>query len=606
MKPIVKILAFFILLLVFSCRNNIPENEKVYGENIPLNNVSLVKINLLGVEFKNDNLGNNLISENNTMGEGNSLIYSDLQTNNEVKTLDDSNSTITKLANGIKYVIAVFDVNEKLADLKVCEVGKLSESLKLNDGKKYDIIIFSFNNSENIPTLSSINDNISFDFSDSTKEFLYYKINGYTATGGEKTLNITLKHKFSYAKFILDLESLPISPASINGTPKLRNVHYNSGKINVKDGTFTGNTTSDLDIPMKYIGRDTYKSEYIPISLSGNVRGEFVVEINTLDDKYEDNKKSIPVDIKSGTKNIYTMKIVPKITHIKPINQAYYGVDVAGDIKYVQGYNPAVFDPSKGFSVAKMKAQNKWFPTTGFKGAEFRIIGSGSDQRKYRCSLATEIDTWVSLSSEDNYNRSGENCRVTYESESKPTTPVTINLEQKKNDVWVKVDSYTINVPEKWAIILNKKYIYANADLDKATEFPALDACRRVGPRADYGTTTWQQATGQNPEDRAFRQKYMYRRDELTDSPYADPIKYPENSSKYIDNGFSRDIGTFTSEWGYLNWYYRKSEMSKSPVYLWTAETYSSKVPFVVDSSRGGVVAWDPADYDHTIFCRGE
>jgi len=69
MKLIIKTSMLFILLGIFSCRIA-PEDEKDQLENISQNKQTLVNINILGVEFENNNLENNIISENNTQRGG--------------------------------------------------------------------------------------------------------------------------------------------------------------------------------------------------------------------------------------------------------------------------------------------------------------------------------------------------------------------------------------------------------------------------------------------------------------------------------------------------------------------------------------------------------
>jgi|GEM_PF-2272745 len=308
----------------------------------------------------------------------------------------------------------------------------------------------------------------------------------------------------------------------------------------------------------------------------------------------------------------------PEITHIKPRSMMVYTSDVDPDgkkkygeyysmLKFSKGYNKEVWDYDvdneihRGFSVAKMKATNKWFPTTGFNGAEFDIIGSGNDQSKYRCKIASGSGTWISLSGKAS-EELGENCRVTFDTFNKPSQTVTINLEYIYDNNWKKVDDYTINIPQKWGIVLDKEYQYADNDLNKATKFPALDACRQIGQSADYGTTTWSQGAGQNPEDRALRQHYMYRRDELTNSPYADR---DENDSVLLNykNNYSRDIdGTFMGEWGRI-YDYEKSGWALNQRY-WTAETNSDKEQFYVFIY--GAVGYDFPNKTHAVVCRGE
>jgi len=68
MNPFLKISTAFILFLgVLSCRN-LPENEETDINNILTGKASLVEIKISNSEFVNNNLENDLISENNTLG----------------------------------------------------------------------------------------------------------------------------------------------------------------------------------------------------------------------------------------------------------------------------------------------------------------------------------------------------------------------------------------------------------------------------------------------------------------------------------------------------------------------------------------------------------
>jgi|GEM_PF-1385286 len=615
MKPILKATVYLIILGIFSCRTT-PENEKIDVDDILTGKSYIVKINLSGVEYENNMPEKEHISENNSCKlEGNHLITNDLQAKSaEVSIFDDAIFAKPTLPNGVKYVVEAFDINGKLADSKVCEVGKPLESLKLDGDEKYDIIIYSFNNHENPPTVSNINDELSYDFSDNTKEFLYHKISDYTATGGEKTINVTLKHKFSYAKFILntkDLYTLNNEAVSISGIPKLLNVHHKSGKINIKDGSFSSNSFSDLYVNMRSTEKYLYESDYIPVVLGqGSTNGNFIAEI-VAPTEYGDEKHTIniPVDVKSGTKSTYTLKLngtTNVITHIRPHSMQVYTNDDCDNgatdcIKFPQGYNPDVWDSEKGFSIAKMKATNKWFPTTGFKGAEFDIIGSGTDQSNYRCRAV--YGDWISLSGNANKDL-GQNCHVTYNAFNKPNSHVTIVMEQKVNNNWKKIGDYTINIPNKWAIIRFGDLPYATSDWGGDTSFlfnfPYLDYCRSVGPRADNKKSGKSEAVYN--EDDVFRKKYLYRPDELTNTPTAN---LKERAGMY----FSRDIDiTFMGEWGNL-YDYKQSNVylsSNLPFFIiWTSKTSDEhEHMFFVDYYGYISASWIPNRA--VVICRGE
>jgi len=67
MNTFLKTLTLFVLLGIISCRN-LPENDETDINNILTGKASLVEINVSNTEFANNNLENDLISENNTWG----------------------------------------------------------------------------------------------------------------------------------------------------------------------------------------------------------------------------------------------------------------------------------------------------------------------------------------------------------------------------------------------------------------------------------------------------------------------------------------------------------------------------------------------------------
>lgn len=261
------------------------------------------------------------------------------------------------------------------------------------------------------------------------------------------------------------------------------------------------------------------------------------------------------------------------------------------------------------------------FPTTGFKGARFSILASGYDQSIYRCSseddgkrikLSNDIPTTYNADFTNlRYDPVGQNCTVTYLSRTKAQFMAggkapSIRIEQKKVDgEWWQVDRLYLEAPQKWALGSAQMETYGdNYDLRYAKNFPALDKCRGVSS----GTTTRDQALGQSESDKQFRQKYMYRRDEITNSPYSDRNKAPENS--YIvppaRNYFVRDVDhTFMGEWGAVQlypdspWFYFDTYHVSN--YL-TAELWGPERGYGVDGD-GGVHEY----YNRGILvCRGD
>lgn len=291
-----------------------------------------------------------------------------------------------------------------------------------------------------------------------------------------------------------------------------------------------------------------------------------------------------------GTSPTVKYTLVPsklEICYIQPTSMNVYTGIEGTEIKYANGYNPAVWKKDKGFAVYLMSMAGKTFPTTGFNKATFTITGSGGNQSKYKCEIDTgSAGNWVTLSTKAASATLGRGCQITYNTATRPTTSVKLNMLYTADSgaSWTQIGSYTIPTPDKWALPLSSSYAYANdASLETATSFPMLDACRAQAGIG--GTTTRQEAAGQTDEDRAFRQKYVYRRDELTNGPFAYGAEgtLPPIGTNY----FSRDVdGTFMGEWGWLDAYDGTGWTSSS--WYWMSETWSTTRPFAV-TFRGDI-----------------
>lgn len=288
----------------------------------------------------------------------------------------------------------------------------------------------------------------------------------------------------------------------------------------------------------------------------------------------------------SGTA-IYSFTVdKPEICYIKPLDLSISstGTTIPG------GYNQTVFDTTKGFIVSGLKHENISFPKTGFKGSEFTLIGTGSDQSKYRCSI--QNDTGVLSLSGSGSTYAGQNCNVRYEGDTRFDYPITIDMEYYDGTTWSKIDSYTIPKPTLWAV-RSTEMAYANQDsFESATLFPALSTC------------SGENVTSINDDVYINRQKYLFRRNEFTNSTSSDPINYPEGTSPTITNSqFSRDAdGTFMGEWGLI---YRYDYSSGNQlIFYWTAETYSANAQFNIGTS-GNVYPTSPSATYPLVICRG-
>ncbi|RKS85102.1 hypothetical protein DES39_1611 [Orbus hercynius] len=276
-----------------------------------------------------------------------------------------------------------------------------------------------------------------------------------------------------------------------------------------------------------------------------------------------------------------------QICFVRPLNMTVLTTSTSSS----SGFNPQVFDTTLGFNITALEKKNQTFPSTGFRGAKFTLLGSDEDQTNYRCALVNDTDA-VSLSGTSGRYQ-GQNCTLRYESETRFTTPITIQMEHKNSDgTWQQVDSYTIPEPTHWAI-RGGAMAYANNDiLADATSFPALSKCS--GENVD----------SINHPVYINRQKYLFRRNELTNSIGSDPTTYPENSAPTTTNAqFIRDAdGTFMGEWG-LTYKYDYASYDQL-IFFWTSEAYSSNRQFEVGTS-GNVANMSPTSVYNLVECRG-
>ncbi|MCX8727781.1 hypothetical protein [Gilliamella sp. B2838] len=331
--------------------------------------------------------------------------------------------------------------------------------------------------------------------------------------------------------------------------------------------------------------------------------------------------QNVAVSTKYGqpNKNIYGSQPVityqfmleggPKLCFVQPDMHVYKNSSYI--TKYPNGYNPEVWDPGStssrwsdwqeggGFKAEQFK------PITGVKDITFELIGSGADQRQYRCKLDSSNNTnWVTLQSSTASKDLGANCQVRYDSVTKPTTPLTINMEYTadKGKTWQNIGKITLPIPQKWAIVPTQ----VTGFLDGHGRNTAYDECRRIIDGQAIPKTTSAQVNDMSEAGKAWRQKYLYRRDELTNSLQANKPEGAANASVDFNKyPLSRDLGTFMSEWG---WFYQFA------VHLWTAEMDRTNRPFsVFNGDSSGIIWWGwGAQFElgpsqsAQIFCRGE
>ncbi|MCX8711730.1 hypothetical protein J3U57_04220 [Gilliamella sp. B3464] len=353
---------------------------------------------------------------------------------------------------------------------------------------------------------------------------------------------------------------------------------------------------------------------------NNNVINDLSREFNVCGGPYflKISAQNVAVSTKYGqpNKNIYGSQPVityqfmlegaPKLCFVQPGMNVYKNSSYM--TKYPNGYNPEVWDSGTSRSSTYQRGggfkAEQFKPITGFKYITFKLIGSGADQSQYRCQLdSSNSINWVTLHSSVASEGLGANCYVRYDSVTKPTTPLTINMEYTadKGKTWQNIGKITLPIPQKWAIIPTRLKGFLN-DKDSYT---AYDECRRIIDGQTIPKTTSAQVNDMSESGKAWRQKYLYRRDELTNSLQANT---PEGTAKPIDNAkkytYSRDLGTFLSEWG----------AQEFASFLWTAEMYRTNQPFAVyghpsNDSLGSiqdVVSFLGEVQSAQILCRGE
>ena len=330
--------------------------------------------------------------------------------------------------------------------------------------------------------------------------------------------------------------------------------------------------------------------------------------------------QNVAVSTKYGqpNKNIYGSQPVityqfmldggPKLCFVQPNMNVYKNSSYM--TKYPNGYNPEVWDPGTSPSSNNLQQgggfkAEQFKPITGFKDAAFMLIGSGADQSLYRCQLDSSNSTnWVTLQSPVASKDLGANCQVRYDSVTKPTTPLTINMEYTadKGKTWQNIGKITLPIPQKWAIIPTK----VKGFLDIFDGYLAYDECRRIIDGQAIPKTTSAQVNDMSEAGKAWRQKYLYRKDELTNSLLVNTPEGAANASvDFKKYPFSRDLGTFMSEWG---------RFTQFGTYIWTAEMDRTNRPFAAyNSDPYGIIWWGwGAEFElgqsqsAQILCRGE
>ncbi|WP_143426352.1 hypothetical protein [Gilliamella sp. Occ4-3] len=434
---------------------------------------------------------------------------------------------------------------------------------------------------------------------ESTGELIQIGVNDSISNGG-KPLTVPFGTKFS------DVIALVTADGKEHTISNLQ-VADDDGDASITDNFTVGGTLTATWKDGSQVVSDLHQE----LTLCG---GPYTLELSA-QDIAATTKYGIPNKNYYGSKSKITYQFMlsggPKLCYARPDGLDVYSE--ASDItKYPKGYNSALWSGAGYKEVNRFRVgfiAESFRPITGFKGIKFDLIGSGNEQSKYRCRLdASNINNWVTLSGNGN-KELGKGCQVVYNSRLKPKTPLTINMEytEDNGNSWKNIGKVTLPIPKKWAILIdhNKDDTSKGFVTWTGGSYPAFDECRKIIDGHAIPATTREQVNDFSDEGKSWRQKYMYRRNELINSLDAD---LPEGTATLPTPRTyrpSRDLGTFLGEWGGVYRYHNGGS------FIWTSEMYRADKPFAVDGSPlkswiiGDQYLLDNAQSSQT-FCRGE
>jgi len=343
--------------IIFSCRQ-IPEEDKFESENtsyISPENLALVNINITGIAWENslisantdeqriltvrrNRVSDSLISNKSQIVKINDDLYT------EIEEISESNNTISKkvlknpelLKQGAYYAIIAFDYKTGITQSYVVNrinlINQPPKPLMLDTGKRYDIVIFSYNcGNDNIddklPIVNNINEEFTYKFmsrhdyrvGNIVREFLYCKISNYVPSFGTNTLDVVLKHKLSLIDFFVDLGDFIVRKPPYKFL-QLSNVTYSSitsGKINLNTGNLVERNYENRGYSMTQWNSQGmyYNPSNCPLILEPERSQSITITMHfsyyIYPNSYSPTKQIIINDIKPGTKYIYRIKFKP-------------------------------------------------------------------------------------------------------------------------------------------------------------------------------------------------------------------------------------------------------------------------------------------------------
>lgn len=252
------------------------------------------------------------------------------------------------------------------------------------------------------------------------------------------------------------------------------------------------------------------------------------------------------------------------ICYLRPQNMTVNPAGVLADQYHsATGYNPAQWVAGQGFKVSA------GFPSSGFKGAVFSVIGSGTDQSHYKCTVTGGGN--LAASTPAATTSLGEGCKFTMTSTNRPTTADTITLWDTTGGTSTSIDTYVIDYSTGLWAFGPKTTAQYNTEGNGTGSYNASNICG--------GTPVSNGLANRGQADLKFFYLFEFVKTPITDSTGSGQHPFRPGASPYI----SRMTGGFSNEWGYLGDY---SAGPFAPIGSenWTANTawYSG----AIDQSR--------------------
>ncbi|WP_372483124.1 RCC1 domain-containing protein [Elizabethkingia anophelis] len=151
-------------------------------------------------------------------------------------------SSISKVPNGVKYRVVVYDSEGGFVDQKVYTTGQNTsddgQDFKLNGGSTYKFVVFSYNNAKVPPSVTST-DPKSCDIS-GNQDFMYYTKEMVISGQTTNYLDVVMQHKYTQVNVTLNTSEIGVATevSGVGITP-----HHANNKIDLTTGAITYDNT---------------------------------------------------------------------------------------------------------------------------------------------------------------------------------------------------------------------------------------------------------------------------------------------------------------------------------------------------------------------------